>query len=281
MSKVLIRNVALFGGMIVAGLLCVQAAPFLASPRGDRGPAILAAQQPISGTIALLTCLVLTTLLAGIVGRTVNAVVGVFVLGAGVFALDSRLAGLRELAFSSPDRATLFGLAIETVVLAGVALGLVWIVSRMSGFMRDVEPREDGTRPHWLASDAALKCAACGIIVLLAVWLIAQTPLKGQVVAAAFLGSMVAGLVGRLVSPHVQPMLLYASAVAFGAVGHVIAGVTTRLPLDDAYIAGTLTTLARPMPLDYLAGSLLGVSFGLGWAKSFLHHQDQPQGIHA
>jgi hypothetical protein len=48
------------------------------------------------------------------------------------------------------------------------------------------------------------------------------------------------------------------------------------MPLDEAYISGSLTALARPMPLDYLAGSLLGVSFGLGWAKSFLHHE-QPQ----
>jgi hypothetical protein len=49
-----------------------------------------------------------------------------------------------------------------------------------------------------------------------------------------------------------------------------------RLPLDDAYIAGALGALARPMPLDYLAGALLGVSFGLGWAKSFLHHEAVP-----
>jgi hypothetical protein len=281
MSKVLIRNVALFGGMIVAGLVCAQAAPYLVSPRGDRGPTVFLAQQPIAAALALVVCLALTTLLAGIVGRTVNAIVGVFVLGAGVFALDSRLTSLRELAFASPDRSTLFGLAIETAVLAVVALMMVWIVFRMSGGMGDVEPREDGSRPHWLVSDAALKCAAAGIIVLPAVWVLAQTPLKGQVIAAAFLGSMVAGLVGRLVSPHVQPMLLYSSAVVFGAIGHVIAGVTTRLPLDDAYIAGALSALARPMPLDYLAGALLGVSFGLGWARSFLHHEDVPAAANA
>jgi hypothetical protein len=28
------------------------------------------------------------------------------------------------------------------------------------------------------------------------------------------------------------------------------------------------------MPVDYATGSLMGVAVGLGWARSFLHHED-------
>ena len=30
-----------------------------------------------------------------------------------------------------------------------------------------------------------------------------------------------------------------------------------------------------PMPITYAAGTLVGVSMGLGWARSFLHYDDE------
>lgn len=276
MSMALTRNVALFGGMILAGMACVRAAPMFSSIRGDRGPTIFAAERPAAAALALLVCLLIATAVACAVGRVVNAAVGLFVLGAGVFTLDSRLAGLRELAFAHPEKSALYGMAIETMALALVALGLILIVFAITGGFRDVEPHADGTRPHWLRSEAAIKSAAAGILVLPAAWLIAQSPLKGQAIAAVFFGAMLTGLVGRLVSPHVQPILMFVSPMLFGALGYLVAATTMRSPLDDAYIAGATSAFARIMPLDYLAGSLLGVSFGLGWAKSFLHHEEAP-----
>lgn len=276
MAKALTRNIALFGGMIVVGLICTRALPTFQSIRGDHGPTILSSEHPTGAAIATIIVLAIATIIACIVGRVVNIAVGLFVLGAGAFALDDRLAGIRELAFAHPQKATLYGMAGETVLLALIALGLVALVFRVTGGFRDIEPDVDGTSPHWLTSEAAMKSAGAAILVLPAVWVIAQTPMKGQAIAAAFIGSMLAGLIGRLLAPHVQPMLLYVSPMIFGAIGYVIAATTTRLPLDEAYINGTLSVFARVMPLDYLAGSLLGVSFGLGWAKSFLHHEDVP-----
>lgn len=274
MSKVLTRNIALFGGMILAGFVCAQAAPFLRGVHGGRGPTILSAERPAVAALAVVICLAIATAIACVVGRVVNAAVGLFVLGAGVFALDSRLDGLRELVFAHPEKSAIYGMALETVVLALILLGLVIIVFSITGGFHDVEPDVDGTRPDWLTSDAALKSAGMGILVLPAVWLIAQSPMKGQAIAAVFFGAMVAGLIGRLSAPHVQPLLVFVSPVVFGAIGYVIAAVMMRTPLDDAYVGGATSAFARIMPLDYVAGSLLGVSFGLGWAKSFLHHEE-------
>ena len=276
MSQVLNRNVALFGGMILAGFVCVQAAPMMQSAQGGRGPTILSAERPALAAVAVVVCLAIATAVACAVGRVVNAAVGLFVLGAGVFALDSRLGGLRELVFAHSGKSAMFGMAIETLVLALILLGMVLIVFTITRGFHDVEPEADGTRPHWLTSEAALKSAGAGILVLPAVWLIAQSPMKGQAIAAVFFGAMLAGLIGRLVAPHVQPILLFVSPLIFGAIGHVIAGATMRAPLDDAFIAGSTSAFARIMPLDYVVGSLLGVSFGLGWAKSFLHHEEVP-----
>ena len=274
MSKVLTRNIALFGGMILAGFVCVQAAPFLRSAHGGRGPTVLSAERPVVAAMAVLVCLAVATAIACVVGRVVNAAVGLFVLGAGVFALDSRLGGLREVVFAHPEKSAIFGMGLETLVFALIVMGLVIVVFSVTGGFHDVEPEVDGTRPDWLTSDAAMKSAGMGLLVLPAVWLIAQSPMKGQAIAAVFFGSMVAGLVGRLSAPHVQPILVFVSPLVFGAIGHAIAAATMRAPLDDAYVAGATSAFARIMPLDYVAGSLLGVSFGLGWAKSFLHHEE-------
>src|SRR5688572_326000 len=118
MSKVLTRNIALFGGMILAGFVCVQAAPFLRGVHGSPGPTVLSAERPVVAAIAILVCLAVTAAIACVVGRVVNAAVGLFVLGAGVFTLDSRFGGLRELVFAHPEKSAIYGMALETIVLA-------------------------------------------------------------------------------------------------------------------------------------------------------------------
>lgn len=278
MLQAIQRYVILIGGMILSAFLCVRAEPFLLSARGDTGPTMLTSQSPVAAVLAFVICLGLAAVLAGVVGRFSNSVVGLFVLGTGLFALDGRTESIRNFAFAragdSPG-AGLALLAIEAALLAIMLLGATLLVFRISGPLKDIEPKEFGETPHQFWSAEAWKSAAAGAIILLAVVVIGQSSMKGQMVAAAFIGGMVAGLVGRLISPHVQPVLLFASPVLFGAIGYVIAIFFVNMPLDAAYVSGRLTGLAIVTPLDYAAGSLMGVAVGLGWAKSFLHHEEQ------
>jgi len=75
-----------------------------------------------------------------------------------------------------------------------------------------------------------------------------------------FFGSMIAGLVGRLLSPHVQPLLLFVSPIVFGAIGHAIGMMLVKQPLDVAFVEQSLSAMSLPMPVDYAAGSLMGAS---------------------
>ena len=84
-------------------------------------------------------------------------------------------------------------------------------------------------------------------------------------------------LVGRLVRPHVQPILLFASPLVFGAVAHLAGAALLREPLDGAFVAGTLWPTNLPQPVHSMAGSLMGVSVGLGWARSFLHEDEEEE----
>ncbi len=44
--------------------------------------------------------------------------------------------------------------------------------------------------------------------------------------------------------------------------------------VEHTFVDNAVPKFSRPMPIDYAAATLMGVAFGLGWAKSFLHHED-------
>lgn len=277
MKQAIVRNSALIGGLGLSAAACVLAVPYLTSPRGAVGPTVLQAQSPLAAILAVVVCVSLATIVAGIVARIINPVVGMFVLGAGIFVLAGRLETIAEIAFagtSGDSRVRLALLALETCLWSIVALGATIIVFRIGGPLQDVREHAEGRKPHPLISADAFKSAAAGVLIIAAVLLIAQSPMKGQMIGATFLGGMLAGLIGRLISPNVQPVLIFASPILFGAIGHTIGMAMLKQPLDVAYVMDKLPLLSRPMPIDYAAGSLMGVAMGVGWARSFLHHEE-------
>jgi len=64
-----------------------------------------------------------------------------------------------------------------------------------------------------------------------------------------------------------------------GAVGHVIGAIVIQGSgageMAAAYVASTLPAVSLPLPIDYAVGSLIGVAMGLGWAASFVHHEQE------
>jgi hypothetical protein len=264
-------------GLLVIGWIFAHAARYFISPRGAIGPTLLHAQSPIAAFIAVLICSAIGVALASALARLKNAAWGVFLLGGGFFVLAARFETATEFAFASAaaaGRTQLALLGVETILWAFMSLIGVWLVFVFGGRLRDIAPPDDyRPPPHPIWSWHALKAAAAGVIVLPAVWFVAQSAMVGQVVASVFLGAMVASMVGRLVSPNVQPVLLLVSPIVFGAVGHFIGAVVLKSPLDVSMVAGQISPLNLPMPIDYAAGSLMGGAFGLGWARSFLHHE--------
>ncbi len=268
------RNTAMIVGAAACGMVFTLAAPTMRMATGAPGPSVLHAQSPTTALLAVLSCLAVAVVIACIVGRVVNTTVGLFVLGAGVYLLANRSGTFADLIFSG---ATVRGLFVDFGLWTLLILGSTLIIFQIAGPLRDVEPDVNDRHPHWLLSKEAAVSAGAGALVLPVVWAIAQTPMKGQALAAVILGAMAAGLAGRLLSPHVQPKLLFVTVCIFGAIGHGLAMVT-QSDVHREFIAGTVNPLSLPMPVDYAAGSLLGVAMGLGWAKSFLHHEEvEPQ----
>jgi hypothetical protein len=301
MKHAIVRNFALFGGLGLSGAVCVMAAPYLTSIRGASGPSMLLAQSPVIATAAVIICLTLATMVSIVVGRLVNAAMALFVLGAGLFVLSGRLETISEIALASDgSRHALLVLSVETMLWALLCFAAVSVVFRVAGPLADVHPLEEpdsllrhfGARPsaesrvfvrlsvgiisHLPIKGQALKSLVSALLMLPIVWVIAQSPMKGQMLGATFVGAMMVGLVGRLVAPNVQPVFLFVAPIVVGALGHLIGLSLVRAPLDVAWVTGQLPKFNLPMPIDYAAGSLMGVAVGVGWARSFLHHEEQP-----
>lgn len=238
------------------------------SLRGVPGPTLRMAEAPVPAIIATIGALLASLVVACIVGRLINAVVGMFTLGCGVAILAMRSGAIEDLAFG---QGSLSASAIESFAWAAVVLVASIVVFRVSGPLPDAvvidEPRIDGP----LGSKGIL-AQFSGALMVPAILFVAASTTKGQALGAVVVGGMLAGLAGRLLAPKTPPVLLYWTPVAFGAVGQLLAATVLAKgqPLDTLLIARTLSRLAFPMPVDLAAGSLVGVSLGIGWAKSFI-----------
>ncbi len=265
------RYFAIFVGILLASVVCALSIGFITSPRGTVGPTVLQADSVVKACIAVLVTFSVATAIACVLGRLTNAAVGLFALGCGLAVLAMRSATAQEIAFSG---GSLGLLALETGIWAALVLAAAVTVFLVAGPLLEPAPLHERLRPRdWLTGRAMLSLL-CGLVVLPVVWLGAQSQMKGQVLATVWVAAVVVGLVGRLVAPRAQPVLVFAAPCLFGVIGHLIGLAMTGGALDDAFVKGCMSPLNLPMPIDYAAGSLLGVSVGVGWARSFLHEEE-------
>ncbi|MGA1394094.1 MAG: hypothetical protein ACO38W_13165 [Phycisphaerales bacterium] len=266
MLKSALQNSILVLGLLLGAVLLGWSVGSLSSLRGVPGPTIVSSVSPVSAAATLLILLAPATLIAIVVGRMLNAVVGLFVLGASLAALSMQCGTIEDLAFGG---ASLVATAVESVAWAILVGVLAMIVLVGSGPLPDV-PRRRGS---WLAEfldPGNTIFLAVGLVALPVAWLVVATPLKGQAIGGTILASAAVGFVGRLVAPRLQPALLFAMPVLAGAAGTYIASFNLKGGLGDAFVSGTLSRLAYPMPMDWAAGALCGVAIGLGWARGFV-----------
>lgn len=264
------RYIVFIIGVVIASAACMTALSYTIAPRGTFGPMLLQAQSPFIAVIAVTIGLIGATIVGALVGRLTNTLVGLFVVGAGLGVLAFRFGSIEDLAFAN---GSLKSAALETVIFSVLVLLSTIVIFKVSGPLDDIDPPDDDYKP---IKSIAINAAAA-ILVLPVVWFIAQSALRGQTMTATWLGGMVAGLAARLLTPDTQPKLIFASACLIGAAGHMIGayviGSASSGGIESAFIEATLPSVSIPLPIDYAAGALMGVSMGLGWAKSFLHNE--------
>jgi hypothetical protein len=265
-----IRYALLFGGLLVVSFLTIPVADALWSDQGMAAPVLLEASSPVLAAVALLVLVLVYQVIAGVLARHLNPAIALFVIGVGFSILSLSMGGIRQFAWSEGSP---WILGIETLAWSVVTFYIAWALQRSSGGLPDV-PHDWKTEPigSWsaLSSKPSLISLACGGLVLPFAWLLLADTSSGQVLGAVIVGGFLAGMAGRVAAPKLDPILIYPAVVLAGGIAQLVAASGWSGDLSDGLVLQSIPRVLSVMPITWVAGSLAGVSMGIGWARSFV-----------
>lgn len=261
--------------VIASALVFALVVPAFTGDRGVAGPTIAAAARPILAIGALLVAFTVSTGLAAVAGRAANAVVGIFVVGAGVAILSMRSGTVSDLVFGEANLRLVALEALGWTVLVVLASAAIY---RFAGPLPDVPKtfEDDVDSPTGRSARISWLAGALGVVV---VWFAAATLTKGQALGAAVLGGFASGALGRLLAPRTQPVYLAAAPMAAFAAAYGFLAFTLEGNLATGLVDGTLPRLLRVMPTDMAAGALAGTALGYGFMRSFVEQKAAQPGV--
>ena len=263
-----IRTMIVVLALAIAGVIGVWAAGGFLADRGGLGPSIFQSQSPVIALLGVTVAIGVVAVLGGFVARGTTYLTGMFLIGFTLFAMSLQLHGATEFVLSGGN---LYMLSLESVVMAIIVLVGTFIVFTVGGPLSDV-PKADTSQN----STEGITMLLIALVMIPVVWIIATTPEKAQVIGTTTVGGIAIGFLVRQCLPTMQPILIYAVPTAVGGVGYLIALVMG--PTDGvALVQQTISSLLYPMPIDYAAGSVMGLSIGLSWAASLAQAKDTDQ----
>jgi hypothetical protein len=249
----------------LAAVVFAAVVPLLESVRGVPGPTVADSARPALAVLGIVLAFAGTTAVAAFVARKLNAIVALFVLGAGIGLLSMRTGAVTDLAFGG---SSLVLAAIESLCWTMLLVAACHAIFRFGGRLPDIpETHEDdidspvgrSARISWLAGIA-------GVVVA---WFAVAALTKGQAVGAAVMGGFATGALGRVLAPRTTPVFLAAAPMAVFTATYAFMAVTVQPDLDASLVDGSLPRLLRIMPLDMAAGALAGTALGFGFMRSF------------
>jgi hypothetical protein len=281
-----------FGALLILGpVACWFTMHVVGLDGGDQASLLLSA-SPSQGLIAALAVFAIAIAWGSLGALTVGNRSGLFAAGI-ILAWAAWGTGRSDWIIERIQKGGLGGSPLATFAIEGVVVGLLGFISAViitripTMASSRPETRDPQHLHHHLPHEpralldstlpvALLSAAAAGALV---VWVIAQETLKGQTFAAAAIAGLAAAAAGRVGSQRVSGAVFIGALAILCAAGPAIAMLIHGSPEGAvrAAQAGKLFALARPLPLDWMAGAFVGTPMGLAWAGSMIEkHQPQP-----
>jgi hypothetical protein len=260
-----IKSALVLVAVAVVGFLGSWEASGLFSARGGFGPTILQAQSPISAVVSVLITVGVASIIGGFVGRYTTTLTGMFILGFALFAMAMKLDGIDSFIYS---KSNVHLLIVEAFSLSALIYVATLVLFAISGPLKDVQKPEEGQQSNFW------KILLISLSVIPVVYLVAKTPMRGQVIGAVAVGGVVIGFLARQFTPMVQPKIYYVLPIAAGGLGYFL-GNNLGPVSDVALVQGTLSPLLFPMPIEFASGLIIGLSIGLGLAASLAEKPPQ------
>lgn len=174
---------------------------------------------------------------------------------------------VQDMVRESHSSGPLSRLAVEGAILGPLGVAMACVIVLAS------RPAGEGTlRQRLWGGKGTIQACAIGLAAGgLAAWLVAVTPLKGQAVAAAIAAGAAAAAAARLADVHVPVASIAVPVAVLGVLGPIAGLVLAGSGnVVAASYQGALAPISHITPLDWIAGALLGIPMGVGWAGSML-----------
>lgn len=275
--------------MLVVGPIAGWLTSSLRAPDGGHAATLLVSTSTIGGLLAGVGVIALATGLGVVTSKIIGVHDGFFSAGL-VLAWGTWSTGtIDQIVRAHPQdwaaggagagaRTSIFTtLAFEGAVLLPLAFAAAWLIVKVG---RSPKP-ETGHQPEPKGlGDAMTGAGAVGLLVAIAagggvVYLVAQESTKGQTFAAAVLAGVAAAGLGRVFAfrTHAAVFVAALAVLAIASPLSALAMHGSGAKSMMAAQAGRLFSLARPLPLDWIAGAFVGVPLGLAWASSAVESQ--------
>jgi hypothetical protein len=269
MKQAIVRWTFYLAAFFLIGPLAAALPGGLRGEGGSPGASPLVSTAPALGLLLALAALAIAGTVGAVAARLVGSAAGLTTAGIIAAWAAFRTGTVEALVRAAQSGRPLLVLALEGLLLGIAALAMASLILA-AGRPADSPAGSAPDRRFFARGDlAALPVALLGGA--LGAALIAGSAIKGQTIAAAIVGGIGVGVAARLVSGRagIPAMFIAIAALAIlgPLAGYVMAGGGGGGILQSAY-RGSLFPLAWVGPLDWVAGGLLGIPIGIGWAHS-------------
>lgn len=273
--------------VLAVGPLAARLLFRITDARGDHLSSILASNHK-GRALAGLALVLLGSLVVGRIARVIGGaglalMCAGLVLGWGAFAFGSveeAIRGTHASSFFPLLAAEGFVLCLLAALLA-MHLAAPTMRTPLENEGADALPSKLTALGHFIrvrkASGVATlaQCVVVSAIVAAAVTALCSiSALRGQTIFAAFVGAVLAGVAAQVTaaagSARISPAVPALGVALAALVAPFIAMSMHGASLVPDTLAGNLTWIGRPLPIDWAAGGLLGVHVGMGWAGATL-----------
>lgn len=275
MMQSLLRWVLPLTGLLVVGPLAGLCTAGLRLADGSDRATLLVSTSPLSGLVLGVAAIALATMVGVAASRLINMSYGFFSAGLTLAWAAWGTGDIDAIVRSSQSGSPLWRLAAEGAVVGALGVGACWLILKAARHVGEKSTPEFDEQV-WMTRAKAF--GACFLAAAVAAWFFAPDSLKGQSFAAAAVAGMAGSLAMKIAARSATPLIVFAVVGVLACAGPAAAAIYYGSgngiirPLYTG-VTGSFLPLVRILPLDWLAGALVGVPIGLSWGGAMTEGQ--------
>jgi hypothetical protein len=262
-----VKWIFILAALLLVGPVCGWLMAGVHGVDGSHQVTALVSHTPMVGVVRMIAAIALAGAIGLVASRQCGLGVGLFCAGlAAVWAAgdSGTVVGVLN---ATRDPGSLVLLAIEGAGVTVLGGAVIFAICR-TGQAKSASKLPE---PSALTVESLYAIAAALLAGGFAAWFVAREGIKGQNIAAAAAAGAVGATVARVIAPDAARWVVASAPLLLGVIGPIGARFVHKDGLLDDAFRNSLFALARPAPLDWLAGTLIGAPLGLSWAASILH----------